>query len=185
MRMENNNKKSSAFYSYSLNPQAKFDTQEDGEKVYLLLRSHPFTQIGWILGSILFFILLFSFNFFIQSFFNPGQIFLINLFFTIIIFSYIWFNILNWYFNVGIITSKRIIDIDFYAVLYKEITNAQLGRIEDTTVKSGGYLESFFDHGSIFVQTAGTEANVEFINVPHPSDAVQIINKLLSKKHGL
>ena len=107
------------------------------------------------------------------------------LFFTIIIFSYIWFNILNWYFNVGIITSKRVIDIDFYAVLYKEITNAQLGRIEDTTVKSGGYLESFFDYGSIFVQTAGTEANVEFINVPHPSDAVQIINKLLSKKHGL
>ncbi|MEK9169247.1 MAG: hypothetical protein AAB788_00730, partial [Patescibacteria group bacterium] len=109
----------------------------------------------------------------------------INLFFIIFILSYIWFNILNWYFNVGIITNKRVIDIDFYAVLYKEITNAQLGRIEDTTVKSGGYIESFFDYGSIFVQTAGTEANVEFINVPHPSDAVQIINKLLSKKHGL
>ncbi|VVA44450.1 conserved hypothetical protein [Candidatus Roizmanbacteria bacterium] len=182
--MENNNKKSSAFYSYIPNPQTKFDTQEDGENIYLLLRSHPFTQIGWVLSSILFFILLFVFNFFPQSFFNLGQILIINLFFIIFILSYIWFNILNWYFNVGIITNKRVIDIDFYAVLYKEITNAQLGRIEDTTVKSGGYIESFFDYGSIFVQTAGTEANVEFINVPHPSDAVQIINKLLSKKHG-
>ena len=182
--MENNNKKNSVFYSYCLNPQSKFDTQEDDEKIYLLLRSHPFTQIGWILSSIFLFILLFISNFFIQSFFNLGQIFIINLFFIIFILSYIWFSILNWYFNVGIITSKRVIDIDFYAVLYKEITVAQLGKIEDITVKSGGYFESLFDYGSIFVQTAGTEANVEFIDVPYPSDAIQIINKLLSKKHG-
>ena len=182
--MENNNKKSSAFYSYILNPDIKFDTQEDGEKIYLLLRSHPFTQLRWVLASILFFILFFVFNFFPQSFFNLGQILIINLFFIVFILSYIWFNVLNWYFNVGIVTSKRVIDIDFYAVLYKEITVAQLGKIEDITVKSGGYFESLFDYGSIFIQTAGTEANVEFIDVPHPSDATQIINKLLSKKYG-
>jgi len=182
--MENNNKKGSVFYSYSLNPQAKFDTQEEGEKVYLLLRSHPFTQIGWFLSSILFLVILFISNFFLPNFLNFGQIFIIDLFFFIIICSYIWFNILNWYFNVGIVTNKRVIDVDFYAVLYKEITNAQLGKIEDTTVKSGGYLESFFDFGSIFVQTAGSEENVEFLNVPHPSDAVQMINKLMSRKHG-
>jgi len=182
--MENNNKKSSVFYSYSLNPQIKFDTQEEGEKVYLQLRSHPFTQIGWILTSIFFFIFLIVLNFFIRGFFNLEQIFLFNLFFIVFILSYIWFNVLNWYFNVGIVTSKRVIDIDFYAVLYKEITTAQLGKIEDITVKSGGYFESLFDYGSIFIQTAGTEANVEFIDVSHPTDAVQVINKLLSKKHG-
>ena len=182
--MENNNKKGSAFYSYCLNPQIRFDTHEEGEKIFLLLRSHPFTQVGWILSSIFFFILLFLLNLFPQSFLNLGQILIINLFFIIFILSYIWFNILNWYFNVGIVTDKRVIDIDFYAVLFKEITAAQLGKIEDVTVKSGGYFESFFDYGSIFVQTAGTEANVEFIDVPHPSDAAQIINKLLSKKHG-
>ena len=182
--MENNNKKSSAFYSYCLNHKSKFETQEDGEIIYLLLRSHPFTQLSWILSTIFFFILLFILNFFIPNYFNFAQIVLFNLFFVIFILSYILFNILNWYFNVGIVTSKRVIDIDFYAVLYKEITNAQLGRIEDTTVKSGGYFESLFDYGSIFIQTAGTEANVEFIDVPHPSDAVLIINKLLSNKHG-
>src|SRR3989338_9713895 len=182
--MENNNKNNSVFYSYCLDPQIKFDTHEEGEKIYLLLRSHPFTQIGWILSSIFFFILLFVLNLFLQSFLNLGQVLIINIFFIVFILSYIWFNVLNWYFNVGIVTSKRVIDIDFYAVLYKEITNAQLGRIEDTTVKSGGYIESLFDYGSIFIQTAGTEANVEFIDVPHPSDATQIINKLLSKKYG-
>jgi hypothetical protein len=180
----NNNKKSSAFYSYCLDPKIKFDSQEEGENIYLLLRSHPFTQISWIVSSVFFFILLFVLNFFMQSFFNLGQIFIINLFFIIFILSYIWFNVLNWYFNVGIVTDKRIIDVDFYAILYKEITNARLNKIEDITVKSGGYFESLFDYGSIFIQTAGTEANVEFIDVPYPSDGVQIINKLLSKKNG-
>lgn len=182
--MENNNKKSSAFYSYIYNPQIKFDTQEDGENIYLLLRSHPFTQIGWILSSILFFILLFIFNFFPQSFFNLGQTLIINLFFIVFIFSFIWINVLNWYFNAGIVTNKKIIDIDFYSVIYKEITVAQLGKIEDITVKSGGFFGSYFDYGSVFIQTAGSAVNVEFINVPHPSDVAQVINKLLGKKHG-
>lgn len=182
--MKNNNKKSSVFYSYCLNPQINFDTHEEGEKIILLLRSHPFTQVGWILNSIFLLILILVLNFFIQSFFNLGQIFIINCFSIVFIFSYIWFNILSWYFNVGIVTNKRVIDIDLHAVIYKEITDAQLGKIEDVTVKSGGYLQSFFDYGSIFIQTAGTAVNIEFNNVPYPTDAVQVINKLLGKKHG-
>ncbi len=182
--MENNNKKSSVFYSYNLNPQINFETHGEDEKIYLLLRSHPFTQIGWILSSIFFLVLLFVLNFFPQSFLNLGQILIINLFFIIFILSYAWFNILSWYFNVGIVTNKRVIDIDLHAVIYKEISDAQLGKIEDITIKSGGYLQSLFDYGSIFIQTAGTAVNIEFNNVPYPSDAVQIINKLISKKHG-
>jgi len=182
--MENNNKKSSVLYSYCLNPQVKFDTSEEGEKVSLLLRSHPFTQIGWILSSIFFLVLLFVLNFFPQSFFNLGQILIINLFFIVFILSYIWLNILSWYFNVGIVTNKRVIDIDLHAVIYKEISDAQLGKIEGITVKSGGYLQSLFDYGSIFIQTAGAAVNIEFNNVPHPTDAVQVINNLLGKKHG-
>jgi len=182
--MENNNKKSSAFYSYRLNPDIEFDTREDGEKVSLLLRSHPFTQIGWIFAAILLIILFFGLNFFIGNIFDIRQSFIINIFFIVFIFSFIWINVLNWYFNAGIVTNKKIIDIDFYSVIYKEITIAQLGKIEDITVKSGGFFGSYFDYGSVFIQTAGSAVNVEFINVPHPSDVAQVINKLLGKKHG-
>jgi hypothetical protein len=182
--MENNNKKGSVFYSYCLNPRIKFETYEEGEKIILLLRSHPFTQIGWILNSIFLFILILVLNFFIHSFLNLVQILIINCFFIVFILSYIWFNILNWYFNVGIVTNRRVIDIDFDEVLYKEITVVQLDKIQDITVKSGGYFESLFDYGSILIQTAGKEANAVFDNVPYPTDAVQFINKLLSRKHG-
>jgi hypothetical protein len=182
--MENNNKKSSAFYSYCLNPQVKFDTSEEGEKVSLLVRSHPFTQINWVLTAVLLFILIWIINPFIKNFFDLKQIFILNLFFYVFVASYIWINVLNWYFNAGIVTNRRVIDIDFYSVIYKEITVAQLGKIEDITVKSGGFFGSYFDYGSVYIQTAGSAVNVEFINVPHPSEIAQIINRLLGKKHG-
>ena len=182
--MENNNKRSSIFHSYCLNPQIKFDTHQEGEKIHLLIRNHPITQVGWILSAILYFIILFIVNIYFYQIFNLGQLLMLNIFLIIFIFSYIWFGILNWYFNVGIVTNKRVIDIDYYAILYKEITTAQLGKIEDITVKSGGYFQSFFDYGSIFIQTAGLEANIEFANIPHPSEVAQIISQLLGRKHG-
>jgi hypothetical protein len=183
--MENNNKPSSkVLFSYMNHPDIKFETYEPGERIIVLLRAHPFTQLPWIIYSVFFAFLLFVSDFFIADFFQGSQIFLVNLFGAVFIMSYIWLSFLNWYFNVGIVSNRRVVDVDFYNLLYKEITEARMEKIEDVTIKSGGYFQSLFDYGTIFVQTAGTEANVEFKDVPHPSEAVKIINQLLGKKHG-
>ena len=86
---------------------------------------------------------------------------------------------MNWYFNVGIITNKGIVDVDFNLVLYKETTYTLLNHVEDITAKIGRFFESVFDFGNLFVQTAGTERNTEFLNIPHPSAAAKIINSLV------
>ncbi|PIP62996.1 hypothetical protein COW98_01000 [Candidatus Roizmanbacteria bacterium CG22_combo_CG10-13_8_21_14_all_35_9] len=172
------------FFSYCLYPEIKFETYEPGEKIILLLRAHPFTQLSWILYSVFSLILIFVVNIIISSFFAISQLFLLNCFMAVFLLSFIWFNLLNWYFNVGIVTNRRVIDIDFYAVLYREITVARLDKIQDITVKSGGYFEAFFNYGTIFIQTAGTEANIEFADIPRPAEVVQMIEKLLTKRHG-
>lgn len=172
------------FHSYCSYPDIHFETQHRSEIVILVLRAHPITQVSWFINSFIFFIFLIVLNFIPLSFFSLNQIIFINIFGISIILSYLWFNFLSWFFNVGIVTSERIIDIDFHMILYKEVTATRLDRVEDITSKSGGYLASFFDYGNIFVQTAGTEANIEFFNIPHPSRVVQIINGLLAKSHG-
>jgi len=172
------------FFSYCLYPEIKFETYEPGEKIILLLRAHPFTQLSWILYSVFSLILIFVVNIIISSFFAISQLFLLNCFMAVFLLSFIWFNLLNWYFNVGIVTNRRVIDIDFYAVLYREISVARLDKIQDITVKSGGYFEAFFNYGTIFIQTAGTEANIEFADIPRPAEVVQMIEKLLTKRHG-
>ena len=183
--MENNNiSQSKVFFSYLRNPKIKFETSEPTEKALLLVRSHPFTQIYWVINVFIFFILFVITNFFIPSYFSFVQVLFFDVFFIIFTLSYIWFNFLSWYFNVGIITDKRVIDINYFNILYKEITVARLENIQDMTVKSGGYFEAFFDFVTIHIQTAGTEDNIEFTSVPKPSEVVKIINNLMEEKHG-
>ncbi len=172
------------FFSYCRNPQIKFETYEEGEKVILLLRAHPITYFRVIFNFVIFLLIIFSSNFFLSYLLNSSLVFIVNLFAVVFVFSYIFFNFLNWYFNVGIVTDKRIVDIDFHNVLYKEVSSAYLDKIEDIVVKSGGYFGSFFDFGDIYIQTAGAIDHIEFHNVPFPSEAVETINKLLARKHG-
>jgi hypothetical protein len=74
-----------------------------------------------------------------------------------------------------------VVDIDFHAIIYKEITEARLDRIQDLTEKAGGFFESYLDYGNLFIQTAGGEQNIEFNNIPHPQTVVKIIHELTEK----
>jgi len=169
------------FHSFCISPSTKFEGQNNDEIVILRLRAHPVTQIYWLINTVIITLTVILLNFLLPNFLEINQIIFFNLFAIGIIFAYFWFNLIGWFFNVGIVTNERIIDIDLSSVLYKEVTMALLKKVEDVTSKSGGFFSAVFDYGNLFVQTAGTEANVEFINIPKPAEAAKIINELLSK----
>ena len=169
----------SLFHSFCVKPNYRFETQHASEQLILVLRAHPITQLPWVINSIVLLVVLFFLNFFFFNFFTASQTFFANFFGLAFIFAYIWFNFLSWFFNVGIITSERVVDIDFHAVIYKEVTETQLSKVEDVTAKSGGFFASIFNFGTVFVQTAGTEVNIEFPNIPKPAEVTKIINSLI------
>ena len=167
-------------HSFCIKPDARFDIQETDEEVILVLRAHPITLLPWIINGIILFILLIFLNIVFGSIFTPAQFFFLNFSLAIFILSYLWFNFLSYYFNVGIVTNIRVVDIDYSAVIYREVTQADLTKIEDITAKSGGYFQSLFDYGNVFIQTAGAEVNIEFLKVPKPSQVVGIVNRLVT-----
>lgn len=167
-------------HAFCIRPNISFDIQDTGEEVILFLRAHPITQLYWIVNGLILSILLIVLNFIFPTIFTPQQIFFINIAGIFFIGAYLWANFLTYFFNVGIVTNKRVIDIDFHAIIYKETTEADLGKIEDITAKSGGYFASLFNFGDVFIQTAGTEVNIEFLKIPRPSEVVNIINHLAS-----
>lgn len=171
------------FHSFMLNPDIKFSTQLENEKIVLLLRAHPLTQLSWFLNAFLIFLFLVIINFSFSSIFTLAEIIFINLFGLSIILSYMWFNYLAWFYTVGIVTKRRIVDIDHHGLFYKKATAAKLNRIEDVTSKRIGYLASIFKFGSILVQTAGSEVNVQFLKIPYLQRSVLIINSLLPKRN--
>lgn len=168
-------------HSFCVKPEVRFDIQEQDEEVILTVRAHPVTLLPWIFSGFVLFIFLILLNIVFGSLFSPAQSFLLNLTLIIFILSYLWFNFLGYFFNVGIVTNKRVIDIDYSAVIYREMTEASLSKIEDITAKSGGYFEALFNYGNVYIQTAGTaEVNVEFLKIPKPNEVVRMIDSFIS-----
>jgi len=173
------------FHSFMLNPDIKFGTQLENEKIILLLRAHPLTQFSWFFNAFFMFVFLAIINFFISSVITLAEIIFIDLFGLSLILSYMWFNYLAWFYTVGIVTKRRIVDIDHHGLFYKKTTAAKLNRIEDITSKRIGSLSSIFKFGDINVQTAGNELNVQFLRIPYLQRSVSIINSLLPKRNEL
>ena len=85
---------------------------------------------------------------------------------------------LTWFFNVYIVTDERIIDIDFYNLIYKEVSDANIDKIQDVTYKMGGVIRTLFNYGDVMVQTASEVPNFEFLAVPKPDKVAKVLQDL-------
>jgi len=170
-------------------PQIAFATQKEKEKVILLIRQHWITNVGWILLAIIFAIFPTIFLFY-QDQIIPADYFLREpqvlplcvIIWYLLVTGFIFSQFLNWYFNVNIVTTERIIDVDFHNVLYKNVSEAELERIQDVTHKNVGTLSVLFDYGAVMIQTAAEFSDIEFLRVPNPAEIHKIITDLLEQK---
>ena len=166
----------------------RFETQEHTEEVVLLLRRHFITNVPWIIGVI---ILIFAPFIAVPilttllentlSFISSAWMGILTLFWYLVTLGFLLFNFLDWYFNVYIITDRRIVDVDLIALLYKEISSAELDKIEDVTYRQGGAWLTFFNYGDVLIQTAGTHPNFEFSAVANPNKVISVITQLIEQ----
>ncbi|MDQ3008618.1 MAG: hypothetical protein M3Q81_03405, partial [bacterium] len=116
-----------------------FDSQHHEEKVLLLLRRHPITQVPWILGTIIALFVPFLFNSVGLFSFMPLNYQVATLIgWYVLLIGFVIESFLTWFFNVYIITDERIIDVDFINLIQKNVSAAKLDMIEDISAKTGG-----------------------------------------------
>jgi len=173
-------KRKAFFHSFIARPKKfNFETQMEGEKTILLLRPHPITQTKWIFLSILMCFGPLLLNTFPLIDFLPFRFkFVIILMCYLLIFAFALEKFLSWYFNVCVITDERVIDIDFYNLIYKEISDAEIENIEDVTLVMAGVAQTVFNYGSVLIQTAAETPQLRFENVPNPALVVQVLKKM-------
>lgn len=85
---------------------------------------------------------------------------------------------INLYFDIFLLTNKRIIDINQKGLFHRSIDELDLLHVEDVSSKVTGIFGTFFDFGTVEIQTAGTVRNFIFQGVPHPR---AICRKILSE----
>ena len=166
-----------------------FQNQEEGEKILLFIRKDFITNTGWIIaGCVLALIPLFLFIG-LQIF--SGHIPSINLplnyviyailFYYLLVATYLYLNFITWYFNISLITDRRVVDIDFASLVYKNVAVTKLELVQDVSYTQVGVLRTFFDFGNVLVQTAGTIDNFEFDSAPKPEEIVHVVEDLIGK----
>ena len=145
--------------AYLENPKnIEFESQENGEVLYYLLRRHPITNLGWILFAFLLVIVplagIRAMEYYVEEPFKivPAryQLVMLIIWYLLAMF-YTFTGILTWYFNVYIITNRRIIDIDFRGLWRKRVSEALLGNVEDVTYQTHHFWQILFNYGDIFI----------------------------------
>ncbi len=174
---------------FAINPSGvRFETQEANETVILFLRQHIIVNLTWVLIAV---ILLFAPSIVFPLIFRSLPIALPPAYSIVSILG--WYlatvgfiigNFLHWFFNIYIVTNERIVDIDFYFLLFKRISQAELEKIQDISYSSGGIFATVFNYGNVTVQTAGEAPNLEFDMVPNPDRVVETIRSITEALPG-
>ena len=168
------------FAAYMVKPKVRFETQDREEKVVLLLRRHFITNLGWLSTTIFLLVvpLFWGYVPFFHLFPERFQIVLMILWYLVAV-AFFLEHFLSWYFNVQLITDERIVDVDFYSLLYKEVSDTKIENVQDVTFVMGGALRALLNYGTVYIQTAGERREFDFEDVPHPNRVAKIINELL------
>lgn len=172
--------------SYSYYPDnVNFENREKEEKVILLLRRHPVTNLGWItVGALMFLAPIVLSGFPILSFLPARFQLIAVLGWYMVSFAFVLEKFVVWYYDIFIITSERVLDIDFYNLIYKEVTDASLDKIQDVTYAVGGVARAVFNYGDVVIQTAGEMENLKFEGVPWPDRVAKILQDIRMGEDG-
>ncbi len=177
--------------AFAVNPHGlRFETQEEEEVVILFLRQHFIVNVPWIFLTIVLLLaptVIFPKLFSVLSinFSLPTGYFLIGtLFWYLATFGFALASFIGWFFNIYIVTNERVVDIDFFYLLYKKFSQAELAKIQDISYTSGGILAAIFNYGNVSIETAGEMPNLEFELIPYPERVVETIRALTEQNEG-
>lgn len=168
-----------------------FDTQEPDERILLFLRRHFITNLTWIALTVLLVILppiavylLHAISYPITFLPFPLMQIILTLYYLLTL-TNAFVNLLDWYYNITIITTKRVLDIQLKDLVNKKVSATKISLVQDVDFKQVGTIPSLFNYGDVIMQTAGKEVNFIADAVPNPELVVQVVESLIGKDEKL
>lgn len=175
----------SSWGSVEFRPQhVRFATQNKGEKVYILVRRHWASNVGWVYRNFMYSMLppvVFGLIYYFKvdsDLINLKNVFLILMMYYSVIFTTVMKEFFDWYFDPYIVTNERVLDYDFKPFTSYTVQEAGLDKIEDVKEFAVGFLPSLFGYGDVHVQTASNAGLITFNQVDDPTRVRDIISDL-------
>ena len=163
-----------------------FEGQKDDEAVILLIRRHPFTiitRVGLIVLVSLVPIVIGKVFWVYLSKEGWQEIFLLLSSLWYLGFWLAIFHALAIYtLNTMTVTDQRVIDSDQHGLFNREISELHTHKIQDVTTHTNGLLETMLQFGDLTVQTAASEKQFVFCQIPHPEKVKDVIMRITSSR---
>ncbi len=165
----------------------RFEGESKEEITLFFLRAHSITNLSWILGTAAgIFLPVVNLIFFAISPIIDVPISAVTVGLSLaawylVVFGVAFQQFVSWFFNIYILTNKQVVDIDFFGLFHRKVSQTTLGNIQDVTYSKAGIFQNFFDYGNLFIQTAGTAMHFEFHGVPDPEGAQKQVLDLVTK----
>jgi hypothetical protein len=156
------------------------------EKIVMFLRRHWFVLLTKYLLLIVIGVLplgLYGLIITLYPAFFQGQIaYSLTILFTSLYYLFIWISFytvfLDYYLDVWIVTTHRIIDREQKGLFHVVISEQSLEQIQDVSSNVQGVLPTLLEYGTVLIQSAGAKNLFNFKEIPEPEIVVQEIAKL-------
>lgn len=176
-----------ALASYCQHPSfLHFQGKDLTQKLTFFLRRHVITNVPWITATIgLLLIPVLALFILSHSPNSPGipQNFLLVflLFYYLVVLMYAFLSFLSWFYNILLVTSTEITDIDYADLVYHDLAATNVNLIEDVQYIQSGFIPGLFNFGDVYVQTAGGKENIEALSIPRPAEIAKFILTYIGK----
>ncbi len=163
-----------------------FIKEKPFEHIEFVLRRHGFTFLP-VIFSFLIMVLVpmavyYGFNFLfpgllVGPMITPILILIGSSFFLFsLMFFYIQF--IDYYLDIWIVTSDRIIDTEQKGLFARTVTELELFQIQDVTTHVTGIFATIFKYGDLVIATASNNSTIIFHDIPNPEHIRQEIVRL-------
>ena len=178
---------SGIFKSFVQNPiNTDYQGRDSDETIELVLRKSIYTLLPKFLAVVLLliiplFLIPFLANVIVYKVhvFDGPSLLILTLFFYLISFGYAFEIFLDWFFEVFLVTNKKIVDIGEDC---RNISETPIVNVQDISSKMYGNIAQILNIGSIFLQTAGKTAEFEIDMIDNPSVVRDAISDWVTKE---
>lgn len=165
-----------------------FPNQSSNEKIFLLLRKHWFNYVPFFVVAVLMvlpliaLLIYWTYNPDFASFEVKASMILLAAVYLLVGLALQLYGFIGYYFDVDIVTDKRIVDISQTGLFKRQISELHLHQVQDVKTSVNGFFQTYLNFGDIDIQTAGDLKNFHFSTVPFPNRVAKIIIDL-NEKH--
>jgi hypothetical protein len=86
--------------------------------------------------------------------------------------------VLDFYYDILIVTDRRVVDIDQEQLFFRSISELNLTDVQDVNSSVKGFFPTLFGYGDVTIQSAGERVNFLAQNFRHPREIASIIADL-------